>query len=509
MKHLLAVIVIALAYEYSFIEAFSEVPTTSCLRNLPYIKRSLYFSRENILIDENRLQGLPNCESQAQAIKLLHEAFKVDRENTTNHSSVHDEKRKFLFNSISIPPGASDRRISDSELAIQTKVRNGKDSIIDLIELNGDRDTDRASLSLLLLTILGFSSAVGAEQYLPGPDIVRFIIVWFLSFSPLAFVGMGIAAPEKLQRVLIYLQKNFFPSYRRRMIYHEAGHFLIGHLLGLPVRKYQANAVKNAVEFFPLSNAESGREKAKLLGFQSLGNFNDQVGTSFTQEPARPYFSPGGRGEKEISTQSVFRSSRKRRDDNFLKLPSLNDPTKAWPYRGFDHSTIDKLAIISMAGVCSEIIVFGNAEGGSADINQLRQIFNYAQPEIPDRDKENKVKFAIGYAIVQLRRHLGALEALADAMEKDQDITECILAIENCSIIEGSGKIEISESGIMEQIVSRIMKPSSANDSIMEGKGGGERIPRFQLSGDDSLLAALATSLIFVIWAFSGGLTLH
>ena len=43
-------------------------------------------------------------------------------------------------------PGASDRAISDGDLAIQTKIRNQKYGIFDLIDLVGDRDADRQIL---------------------------------------------------------------------------------------------------------------------------------------------------------------------------------------------------------------------------------------------------------------------------------------------------------------------------------------------------------------------------
>ena len=89
-----------------------------------------------------------------------------------------------------------------------------------------------------------------------------------LCFSPLVLVGYGLALPEELAETLGAIQRNIFPAYRKRMIQHEAGHFLIGHLVGWPVKTYQAsNAVKNAVEFYPLSDEDAGKNRATALGF--------------------------------------------------------------------------------------------------------------------------------------------------------------------------------------------------------------------------------------------------
>ena len=96
-------------------------------------------------------------------------------------------------------------------------------------------------------------------------------------------------------------------------------------------------------------------------------------------ESNAPYFSEKGRGSDAIATQSVFRNAKNYTENPFLKLPSQNEPSKAWPYRGFDENTIDKLTVVSVAGVCAEILAYGNAEGGYADISQLRQLFNSAE----------------------------------------------------------------------------------------------------------------------------------
>ena len=208
-------------------------------------------------------QALRRCKTSRQAKIVLQSALgksESDRNNVVSPS---------LFGSISPPVYASTKTISDGDLAIQTRTTNKKYTIMELIELSGDRDADRASLSLLCLTIASTVSALVANQNLAGPEIIRFLIVWILSFAPLFFVGFGISMPSELLSILVAIQREVFPAFRQRTIQHEAGHFLMGHLLGFPVEKYRANAVKNAVAFYPLKDAELAQDRARMLGFDA------------------------------------------------------------------------------------------------------------------------------------------------------------------------------------------------------------------------------------------------
>ena len=75
----------------------------------------------------NKLEG---CKSGTSARRIL-------------EAALAGSDDQYLYGSVIIPTGASDRSISDGDLAIQTKIRNKKYGIFDLIDLNGDRDADR------------------------------------------------------------------------------------------------------------------------------------------------------------------------------------------------------------------------------------------------------------------------------------------------------------------------------------------------------------------------------
>lgn len=520
----------------------------------------LHSSNTPTEIDIDILSQLESCPSRSRAEKILTRALSITSDGNTNR----------LYKSISIPPNASSRSISDAELALQTRTIQSKYKIYELIEQNGDRDVDRASLAVLCTFLAGATSAIFAEQtsdiYLFGsssihiPDILRFVIVWLLSFSPLILVGYGLALPENLSASLIAIQRAVFPSYRKRMIQHEAGHFLVGHLLGWPVKTYMVgNAVKNAVEFYPLSDADVGKDRAEALGFNVKRNAAEgEIAVESESIEDRPFFSKEGRGGDALD-RSVFR------DDTSTTswvLPAKDDPKSSWPFRGFDEETLDKLAVISVAGACAEILAYGNAEGGVADLVQLRAIYGAAASarhtraeeggqtlgafsddatkrrlaggndtkdksksrDVDAREMDNRTKFALGFAMVLLRSNLGVLDALAEVMEQGGSVSDCIVAIETCPNVSGATlkgdydkirreRFREEESGIGKLIENTFLggrKNIDAEDfSVVEGRGGGDRKRSFELTGDDPFYAAIAVAFAFFAWASSGGLTLH
>jgi len=469
------------------------------------------------IIDIESLYELNECESGTEARDLL--------ETILSENSVYD--------SLDIIPGFSAKGLPDAELALQTKIRNNRNGILDLIELNGNKDADRAALALFGVFIASVGSALVVNENLPGPEIVRFIIVWLLSFAPLGFVGLGLVKADEIQTFLVQLQRQAFPVYRKRMVQHEAGHFLMGHLLGLPVKGYSANAVKNAVEFYPLSDPQVGNSRARQLGFDSYSSSSRMFDQEIIESSSNnaPYYSKEGRGGDILEQRSVFRNAKNYTDNSFLKLPSQNEPKNAWPYRGFDERTLDKLTIISVAGVCAEILAFGNAEGGYADFQQLRQLFNSAQTELDDKDMQNRIRYALGYTMCQLRLHLGVLDSLADEMERSASVADCVISIENCDNISGNDdgmmeeydrirreKFRLDNMGLLEKVFLEWGGGKTKNsagiyddddDEVEEGRGGGSIKKKFKITGDDPLYYALGIAFIFLFWASSGGLSLH
>ena len=103
--------------------------------------------------------------------------------------------------------------------------------------------------------------------------------------------------------------QRLFPEYRKKVIYHEAGHFLLAYLLGVPVRDC-------------ITSAWEARRNKEIKG---------QAGTVFYDT----------RVAEELASQKISRSS------------------------------INRLSVIIMAGIAAEANHFGRAEGGIADEQSL------------------------------------------------------------------------------------------------------------------------------------------
>jgi hypothetical protein len=179
--------------------------------------------------------------------------------------------------------------------------------------------------------------------------------------------------------------------------------------------------------------------------------------------------------------------------------------------------------VISVAGVCAEIISFGYAEGGVADFSQLETIFKNAEPELTERDIENRIRYSIAFTMTQLRLHLGVLDELALVMEKSGSVAECVAAIESCSNLSGNDGIfedyEIRRRqkfksiglGFLERGLLGGRNVDDEEDRMVQGAGGGYRRESrlLKLSGDDPIYLALGVAFIFMAWASNGGLSLH
>jgi hypothetical protein len=140
------------------------------------------------------------------------------------------------------------------------------------------------------------------------------------------------------------------------------------------------------------------------------------------------------------------------------------------------------------------------------------------------KEMDNRTKFALGYAMVLLRSNLGALDALAEVMERDGTVEECIVAIETCNNVSGAAlggdydkirreRFRSEQNGLSGWIENTFLGGGKTIDvedlSVVEGRGGGERKRGFQMTGDDPFYAAMAVAFAFFAWASNGGLSLH
>jgi hypothetical protein len=138
---------------------------------------------------------------------------------------------------------------------------------------------------------------------------------------------------------------------------------------------------------------------------------------------------------------------------------------------------------------------------------------------------ENRVRYSVGYTMTLLRLHLGALDALAEVMDRGGSVSECVEVIESCENVSGNDGIfgdydlrrrqdfKLLGVSFLEKLFLGGRNADTEEDRLVEGKGGGYRkasgLFGIQITGDDPLYIALGISLLFVAWAVSGGISLH
>ena len=106
---------------------------------------------------------------------------------------------------------------------------------------------------------------------------------------------------------------------------------------------------------------------------------------------------------------------------------------------GDDHAAVDRLAVVSMAGVAAEVLVCGDAEGGIADVNSLRALMSRASPPISGRtQQDDRIRWGCLMALTLLQQRRSALDALAEAFDASASVGECLLALESAER-EGGG----------------------------------------------------------------------
>ncbi|MQL82405.1 hypothetical protein Taro_014888 [Colocasia esculenta] len=162
-------------------------------------------------------------------------------------------------------------------------------------------------------------------------------------------------------------------KYHNRVVQHEAGHFLIAYLLGVLPRGYT------------LTSLEALRKE---------GSLNVQAGTTFV-------------------------------DYEFLEEVDSGR---------LSAMTLNRFSCIALAGVATEYLLFGYAEGGLADIDKLDGLLKGLG--FTQKKADSQVRWAVLNTILILRRHDGARSMLADAMSSGKSVGACIDTIEKA--IEGS-----------------------------------------------------------------------
>ncbi|KAJ0988584.1 hypothetical protein J5N97_006940 [Dioscorea zingiberensis] len=217
-----------------------------------------------------------------------------------------------------------------------------------------------------LFTVVGTTGFLGViAGQLPGlmPTVVicrtgGFFVPYLIGSISLIVLAVGSISPGLLQAAIGGFS-SIFPDYQERIARHEAAHFLVAYLIGLPILGY---------------SLDIGKEHVNLV------------------------------------------------DERLQKLI----------YSGqLDNKELDRLAVVSMAGLAAEGLKFDKVVGQSADLFTLQRFINRSKPQISKEQQQNLTRWAVLFAASLLKNNTAAHEALMAAMSNKASVLDCIQAIEN------------------------------------------------------------------------------
>ncbi|RYR02313.1 hypothetical protein Ahy_B06g081125 isoform B [Arachis hypogaea] len=149
---------------------------------------------------------------------------------------------------------------------------------------------------------------------------------------------------------------------------HEAGHFLVAYLVGILPKGYTLSS---------------------LDAFKKEGSLNVQAGTAFV-------------------------------DFEFIEEVNAGK---------LSARTLNRFSCIALAGVSTEYLIYGFAEGGLDDIRKLDLLLKGLG--FTQKKADSQVRWSVLNTILLLRRHEAARARLAEAMSKGYSVGSCIDIIEN------------------------------------------------------------------------------
>ena len=251
------------------------------------------------------------------------------------------------FGSLSIPVDASMPIVRELDITMATKIPNVLARLKPSTDGKAEQTRNALALLLTFLFSITFINTLSTSSfYVALPMLTRYILTTFFTFLPLGVCFLGLFQYEFLTTALVATSRRILPASRRRVYTHEAGHFLIGYLLGYPPRGYETQtSLLNSVDFFVVDDNLAEKQK-RALGF-------------------------------DISQSDE------------LTTNSSNDPKKSWPFRGFSRRQLEDLSLISLGGVCAELLFFQTAHGGNSDFSQLESFFTSASTKLSQPQQRN------------------------------------------------------------------------------------------------------------------------
>ncbi|XP_071702935.1 uncharacterized protein [Rutidosis leptorrhynchoides] len=170
-----------------------------------------------------------------------------------------------------------------------------------------------------------------------------------------------------------------------QVLQHEAGHFLVGYLLGVLPKQYKFSSIED------VNQDETIDASVKFVGFDFLTELDDVVLLKKNLDEVKP----GHRTNKQKLSSTV----------------------------------LGKFACVVVGGLVTEHLVYGYSKGHHSDVEKLDRVVRWLQ--LPEDEANKLIRWAVLNTLVILRRHDEARSMLVEAMAHGRSIGYCIDAIES------------------------------------------------------------------------------
>jgi len=227
------------------------------------------------------------------------------------------------------------------------------------------------------LTIATLADFITLETTVEAVVFVAFLLVLDQVGAGGAFEALAVDSAGRL----------LSPTYANRVALHEAGHFLTAYLNGLLPKDYSLTSW----DAYTRTLASSFKSKD----------------SSSTRGGGGGSFQPGIQGGTTFC------------DSEFQEAVQRGS---------FPSSMLDIYSCVALAGVATEWMRFGSAEGGLADVQQLDSMLGALR--FTQAKADDQVRWAVLNTVELLRRHIQVQDGLAEAMQSGKSVVECIQYLE-------------------------------------------------------------------------------
>ncbi|KAI8027675.1 hypothetical protein LOK49_LG02G02026 [Camellia lanceoleosa] len=168
---------------------------------------------------------------------------------------------------------------------------------------------------------------------------------------------------------------------------HEAGHFLVGYLLGVLPKGYKVSNME------ALRQEKFARGRVEFLGFEFL---------------------------RDIDTTKILQ--------NFSRGKLFDGANRG----KISSTTLNRFLCVILGGLAAEQLVFGYSEGLHSDVEKLNRVLKWLG--FTENEADSQVKWAAVNTLLILVRHEEARSRVAEAMALGKSVGSCIDIIESTLI---------------------------------------------------------------------------